>query len=649
MKQKSTGFFSSLLRDKSANTLAISAAAIIPLVGVIGGGVDASRMYLAKSRLQQACDSATLAARKKLGANAVAGADVPDDVATTADDFFENNFRTGTYGTKDTEYELTPSAGTRLNGTAETNISTTLMGVFGYDEVSIDVECSADLNLPNIDIVLVLDNSGSMRNDRIVALRDAVFAFYDEIMAAKPADARVRIGILPYNASVNVGDMVMDLDANYIADEFTYQSREAKFETVIDIPGTPGQEGTPDSEEVDTDRYEWLPRRERDFGSSDFSGNAADNDYRFRSQADHNQWGEDRCHDLQGTHTVGSQRWVISDTTFYPGAWGSSGNQNWRGACRARVVRYDFVAGQPYIPPTPPTYKDVFDEYEYKPMVFNTSSFKLGNTVGTPTGTQGATVNSTWNKCIEEATTVATTTFDPIPSGAYDLDIDLIPDPDDPDTQWRAMWPQITFDRGGPAQVNTTANWSTRGFSCPVRAWPLQQYELSGTARNSLFETRINSMETHGFTMHNIGMVWAGRMISPDGIFSATNAAAPNGEPISRHVIFMTDGNTEISPSLSDSYGNYDMDGRLAGFAADGTWSSADLRVIHNARLDATCAQIKNKNVTMWTVTFGLPQNTHTRGCASSDSRAMESDDSDQLIANFRRIATNIAELRLTS
>lgn len=623
------GLISRLLKDTTANTLAISAAAVVPLIGVIGGGVDASRMYMAKSRLQQACDSATLAARKKLGANEVSGGTIPAEIKTTADNFFENNFQTGTYGTSDTSYTLTSSVGTRMDGTATTKIPTTLMAVFGVDEVDIDVECSADLNLPNIDIVLVLDNSGSMRNSRIAALRTAVFGFYDEIMATKPADARVRIGILPYNASVNVGDMVMAQNANYISDSFTYQSREALFKQIsnndgVDIGDILEEENT----------VELLPRNSVQLSST--------NDAHYHWNENNNKKKQE-CQGYSGTYTVGEWTWYVTGPTWIDDYWTWNPKKK-KAACRANIRKVR-IAEEGDV--RPPTYRDVFDKYRYAAMTFDTSSFKYGNTVGTPTGTRGATVNSSWNGCIEEATTVATTSFDPIPSGAYDLDIDLVPDASDPDTQWRPMWPAITYDRGGPAELLSTDNKSTRDYSCPVAAHKLQEWPLSGGSRNAAFESAINGMQTHGFTMHNIGMVWAGRMISPDGIFASDNAAAPNGEPISRHVIFMTDGNTEISPSRTDSYGNYDMDGRLAGFAADGTWSSADLRVIHNARLDATCEQVKNKNVTIWTVTFGLPQNTHTKACASGDSRALESDNSAELIANFKAIATNIAELRL--
>jgi Flp pilus assembly protein TadG len=68
--QAPSGFFARLLRDRAGNTLAMVAAALFPLLGLIGGGVDMGRGYISQSRLQQACDSGVLAARKRLGTEA---------------------------------------------------------------------------------------------------------------------------------------------------------------------------------------------------------------------------------------------------------------------------------------------------------------------------------------------------------------------------------------------------------------------------------------------------------------------------------------------------------------------------------------------------------------------------------------------------
>lgn len=629
-------FLARLLKDTRANTLAIGAAAVIPLIGVVGGGVDASRLYLAKARLQQACDSATLAARRQLGADSLQNGEIPSDIQTTADNFFEANFSDGMYGSSELEFDLTAGSATRIDGTASVEVPTTLMTVFGIDEASLNVECSAELNLPNIDVMLVLDTSGSMAGSRISGLKNAVFAFYDEIMAVAPDEAQVRIGFVPYNSAVNVGGALVAENPDFVADSHVYQSRQARFDLISNNDGI--DEGDVLTDETST---ELLPMPTSFSVSPNQLGSTNEMHYHW---ARNNTTHQNYCrYSYNGTYWVGSERWIISGATWRNTHWGGSWPTSQRAACRATVRRQTF-AGPGDV--RPPTYSQVFRDYQYTPITFNTSLFKLGQTVTTQTGWQGGNVNSSWNGCIEErAPTIPTSGTTPV-AGALDLDIDLVPDPSDPDTQWKPQWPQITYWRNGQATENSSSNRSLESFDCPMAAVRLQEWPLSGTSRNAAFTSYVNALNANGGTIHDGGFMWGARFISPTGIFANDNDAAPNGEPISRHIIFMTDGTMEPPTGHYTSFGNYNMDGRFFGFDSGG-WTTDELRPYHLDRLAAICEDVKNKNITVWTVTFGLPQNTYTRACATGPQRAFEAASTASLIAAFRQIATSIAELRL--
>ena len=60
------GLTRTLLRDQRGNTLAIMAASLIPILGLIGSGLDLSRAYLVKAKMQAACDASSLAARRAI-------------------------------------------------------------------------------------------------------------------------------------------------------------------------------------------------------------------------------------------------------------------------------------------------------------------------------------------------------------------------------------------------------------------------------------------------------------------------------------------------------------------------------------------------------------------------------------------------------
>ena len=61
LKKSLKGGLSRLARDRSGNTLAMVAAAIAPILAMVGSGIDMGRSYLSETRLQQACDAGVLA------------------------------------------------------------------------------------------------------------------------------------------------------------------------------------------------------------------------------------------------------------------------------------------------------------------------------------------------------------------------------------------------------------------------------------------------------------------------------------------------------------------------------------------------------------------------------------------------------------
>ena len=217
-----------LARNERGNTMAVIAGAIIPLTAVIGGGLDIARAHLAQSRLSQACDAAALAGRRAMS---------NEDIETAkpeANKFFNFNFPQGYMGTAAFTPTITkPDTGT-VKVEAQTSVPTTLMRIFTKTSIPIKVDCDATQNFDNIDIVLVLDVTGSMDNSingekKIVSLRKAVMALYDELASAQTQltaqGLRLRYAIVPYSTNVNVGKLVQAVNPSYLASQATYQSR----------------------------------------------------------------------------------------------------------------------------------------------------------------------------------------------------------------------------------------------------------------------------------------------------------------------------------------------------------------------------------------------------------------------------------------
>lgn len=377
------GLFARLRRDARGNTLVMVAISLLPLLAMIGSGIDMGRGYLAQSRLQQACDAAALAGRR-----AMTGGVLDDAARTEAEKFFRFNFPTGTLGVEGSAAfqakGFKPAIGSAANATvtvsATTTLPTTVMKIFGFNTLPLSVDCFAKQDFVNTDIVLVLDVTGSMlcattestcsnsstgvekSSSKIKGLRSAVLALFDELAKTQTeleaAGMRLRYGVVPYSSSVNVGDAVLSENASYIAsDNWNYESREA------------------------------VESRAGEVSSSDCTYNK-DGSYNFSTR---------KC-----------TYFVYRERNFQIG---------------------EFVA----------SLKDSSRSVEISSLIG--TSDRAGKTPVSP-----VTKYSRWDGCIEERATTNTLTASTgtIPAAAKDLSIDLVPTAD-PTTKWKPYWSDIEY------------------------------------------------------------------------------------------------------------------------------------------------------------------------------------------------------------
>lgn len=256
-KRAEACFMSRLRRDTRGNVLAISAAALLPLAGLIGGGVDMSRLYLTKTRLQQACDAGALAGRKAMAAGSWTTGEGDTSEARAAE-FFRANFQEGAYGSDDLNFTFIEDEG-EVRGWAIVTVPMTMMRIFNMQERDMEVTCTAKMEIPNTDVMFVLDVTYSMSGSKMTGLKGAVKCFYEALLrvntpepcstapAADPTatayngSAQIRLGFVPYGVNVNVGRL---LHNDWMADSWTYQSRLANVVTVYSWET--GTETTPD-------------------------------------------------------------------------------------------------------------------------------------------------------------------------------------------------------------------------------------------------------------------------------------------------------------------------------------------------------------------------------------------------------------------
>jgi Flp pilus assembly protein TadG len=627
---RAPGFLTRLRRNTRGNTLAMVAAAMIPLAAMIGSGVDMSRAYMAKTRLQSACDAAALAGRRVMNDDTISAA-----VTTEVNRFFNYNFPQRLYGTNAFTPTVTrPAAGT-VRIVASTRIPTTIMSMFGFTSLPLNVNCDASLNFVNTDVMLVLDVTGSMDDDingnstsveanrKITALRDAVMALYDQLAPIQTQleanGLRLRYGAVPYSTTVNVGALIREVNPAYLSDLTSYPTRIGDYDDyqtnrVTDQNSDTQTYGSSISS-TECDKYGVNAGYPTLNGQPAPTGGPAPAPVTTVTYA-RRDWGE--TGDTSGTNRTCRRRrtTTVTQTGYFASRW------FWE---QRDVDTSQFKMGTPVLIGT----RNSNDESE---NAENGASSTQGefNPVQVGQHVVGALSTSvTWNGCIVERDTVNTITSTSgytIPSGAHDLDINLIPNSNA--TRWRPQWPAVYFP--------TNSNSSLGGVACPTASRRLRAW-----TRADLL-TYVNTLDPGGNTYHDTGMIWGARMISRAGIF-ADSPDTFASMPVARHIIFMSDGQMVTSRDTYSLYGVERYEKRVSGQSNPG-----DLTARHNQRFRMICNAAKANGASIWVIAFGTTLSAEMTDCASNANQASTSGSRDQLIARFREIGSNIGALRLT-
>lgn len=174
--------------------MSIFACFIVLMMILIGGiGVDLMRHEMERTRIQAVADRAVLAA---------ADLDNNTDAELVVRDYFDKS------GMAD--YVISVSAPPSANGKtvrveANKTIQTMFMGNMGVETLEIPAASTAEERVPNVEISLVLDISGSMRNSsRMDNLRPAAVKFVNTVLK-EDAVAKTSIQLIPYAGHTNPG------------------------------------------------------------------------------------------------------------------------------------------------------------------------------------------------------------------------------------------------------------------------------------------------------------------------------------------------------------------------------------------------------------------------------------------------------------
>jgi Flp pilus assembly protein TadG len=183
-----------LWRDQSGATALITGLALLLIACAAVTVFDLSNVASQKSKLQDMLDAAALAAAK-------VGGDDKKAIVKAGDEHLKAHLPPGVY--KNLVVTFTPTEDT-VRATAKAAIDPHFLGMFfdGPVKIAVDTEVTRSVE-GSLEVVLVLDTTGSMEGSKISTLKTAADTLVKKITKVKDAD--VRIGVVPFSSYVNIG------------------------------------------------------------------------------------------------------------------------------------------------------------------------------------------------------------------------------------------------------------------------------------------------------------------------------------------------------------------------------------------------------------------------------------------------------------
>ncbi|MEZ5931558.1 MAG: TadE/TadG family type IV pilus assembly protein [Alphaproteobacteria bacterium] len=195
------GARSAIMRDQRGIVAIIVGLAVIPMFAAIGLAIDGARGYMLQSKLSYAIDSAGLA-----GGRAFDSDQREDDIQMFFDANFPPGYMDATIQGGKPRVVFDDEANT-ITIEATATIPTRLMSVVGIPTMSVSARAVIQRQLPGMELVLVMDNTGSMRSDgKIGAMKDAATALINILYGERETVDNFWVGLVPYAATVNIGN-----------------------------------------------------------------------------------------------------------------------------------------------------------------------------------------------------------------------------------------------------------------------------------------------------------------------------------------------------------------------------------------------------------------------------------------------------------
>ena len=205
--------FNDRIRKDERGTVGILfALAAVPAFVLFGGMTDLAYVNNQKAKVQAAIDAGTLAAMHK---NNLTAAEARKVILNYLKSNFEND------GRIELDYDslqvsvTEPGRGqVKVHASIKAQVRTAFLGLIGIKRQDFTVTAEAKNGSAGLEVVMVLDNTGSMRGSKIRELRRAAKKLVKILkdMSASTGASTVKVGLVPFTSYVTVGRKMWNAD-----------------------------------------------------------------------------------------------------------------------------------------------------------------------------------------------------------------------------------------------------------------------------------------------------------------------------------------------------------------------------------------------------------------------------------------------------
>ena len=569
----------------------------IVLVAMGGAVVDYVTLEQTRNRAQLALDAAALALQAEIFKVPINKTDIQNKAQALLVERIGDARITATMD----PVQADPASGT-LSLSAHMSVPTAFVQLVGVPTLEARIVSEATRQMLELEVAMVLDNSGSMSsNRRMEYLKEAAacatnILFYDKVNdACTPLDTRnpaenVAISIVPFTIMVNVGTQFKDaawLDwagGSAIAKlNFDNDDNDSNnFTGVVDRKKLFEQTGVP-----------WrgcVEARRAPHDTTDAAPDTPQTKFLPMFSPDTERTGtNDYLDDLLGSCSINQCTRVTEETSC---------SRNWLGqlSCSNSTVRYTKTVGTNNTGPT------------------STSCIGSGWTLARE------------NQVISGSIRTTTSVFSPLST--------------------RELRERMCKYNATPVVDGTN---SGPNANCPeVSLLPL-------TRSVGDVQARIRAMRANGNTNIQQGAMWGVHALSPSE--PLTQGLVNTNAAVSKNLIIMTDGFNEPASATSYFSWGFARDGRLAdtdGIPGNENETNVTSGSAMTAAMDrktvATCATAKAADIKVFTIGLSSPNAQATKvlqDCSSGEGYAYFPKSPAELKDVFRRIAAQLAQLRL--